>query len=64
MKGMTHKAASKAMAMEGLTDRQAKALRDHSEHHGDKHMKMMIREMKAGSTFGEAHKKAMAEVGE
>ena len=52
------------MEMEGLTDRQAKALKDHSEHHGDKHMKMMIREMKAGSTFGEAHKKAMAEVGE
>ena len=46
-----------------LTDRQKKALSNHSKHHTKKHMDFMKEKMKSGKTFGEAHKMAMRKVG-
>ena len=51
------------MAVKKLTSRQEATLKKHSKHHSAKHMAMMRREMKAGSTFTAAHKKAMKKVG-
>jgi|TARA_Y100000994_G_scaffold245533_1_gene247306 hypothetical protein len=51
------------MAAKKLTSRQEATLKKHSKHHSTKHMAMMRREMKAGSTFTAAHKKAMKKVG-
>ena len=46
-----------------LTKRQEETLKKHSEHHSAKHMKMMRKEMREGSTFTAAHKKAQKAVG-
>ena len=46
-----------------LTTRQKNKLKEHSEHHSDKHMEFMKRRMRAGDTFIQAHKKAQAKVG-
>lgn len=48
---------------DGLTDRQIETLEKHKEHHTKKHMDMMIKLMKEGKTFTEAHKIAMDKVG-
>ena len=40
-----------------LTTRQKNKLKEHSEHHSDKHMEFMKRRMRAGDSFTEAHKK-------
>ena len=45
------------------TKRQNSALKRHSAHHTKKHMAEMRKLMKKGSTFSEAHKKAMKKVG-
>lgn len=42
-----------------LTDAQKKKLQAHKKHHTDKHMALMWKEMRAGKTFAQAHKKAM-----
>jgi len=46
-----------------LTDAQKKKLKEHSKHHSAKHMAMMRKDMKAGKTFTQAHKKAQKMVG-
>jgi hypothetical protein len=40
-----------------------KKLEKHKAHHSDKHLKLMRMSMIEGSTFEEAHKKAMKSVG-
>ena len=51
------------MAKKKLTKRQKDAMRRHSAHHTDAHMKSMTKSMRAGLTFEAAHKKAMKKVG-
>ena len=51
------------MVAKKLTTRQETALKKHSKHHSAKHMAMMRKEMNAGSTFTQAHKKAQKKVG-
>lgn len=46
-----------------LTPRQEAAMKKHSVHHTSKHMSAMKKMMLSGSTFTEAHKKAMKQVG-
>ena len=46
-----------------LTKRQTDTLARHKKHHTAKHMAEMRRLMRAGSTFTDAHKKAMKKVG-
>jgi|TARA_R100000426_G_scaffold72975_1_gene50854 hypothetical protein len=48
---------------EGLTARQRKTMNSHARHHSLKHMRSMANSMKKGSTFAEAHRKAMRSVG-
>tara|TARA_Y100001958_G_C21003362_1_gene386330 strand:- start:509 stop:727 length:219 start_codon:yes stop_codon:yes gene_type:complete len=55
--------ASKKKATGKLTARQEATLKKHSVHHSAKHMAMMRKEMKAGSSFTAAHKKAQKKVG-
>jgi len=49
--------------MAKLTKRQEKTLKEHSVHHSAKHMNFMRKLIKEGSTFTEAHSKAMKKVG-
>ena len=49
--------------MAKLTKRQEDAMRKHSVHHSTKHMSFMRKLIKEGSTFTEAHNKAMRKVG-
>lgn len=49
--------------MAELTKRQKNTLDKHKKHHTAKHMAFMRKEMKNGSTFTAAHKKAMKKVG-
>ena len=51
------------MAKKELTKRQKETMARHKKHHTAKHMKEMTKAMLNGSTFGEAHKKAMKKVG-
>tara|TARA_Y100001937_G_scaffold53497_1_gene73760 strand:- start:4521 stop:4679 length:159 start_codon:yes stop_codon:yes gene_type:complete len=51
------------MAMSKLTPRQKKTMKKHSEHHTPRHMSMMRKLMIKGSSFTEAHRKAMKKVG-
>ena len=53
----------KTVKKKELTKRQKDTLKKHSVHHTAKHMAMMRRLMREGSTFTAAHKKAMKEVG-
>ena len=46
-----------------LTAIDKKKLEKHKAHHSDKHLKSMRMSMLKGSTFEEAHKKAMKSVG-
>jgi len=46
-----------------MTERQKTTMKKHAEHHTIKHMKMMVKLMKEGKSFTEAHKIAMEKVG-
>ena len=46
-----------------LTARQKKTMNSHARHHSLKHMREMANSMKKGSTFSQAHSKAMRKVG-
>ena len=46
-----------------LNQRQKDTLKKHAKHHTPKHMAFMRKEMRAGKTFGVAHKAAMKKVG-
>ena len=48
---------------DGLTDRQKDTLKKHKKHHTKKHMDLMIKLMKEGKTFTDAHNIAMKKVG-
>ena len=48
---------------EGLTARQRKTMNAHARHHSLKHMREMANAMKKGSTFAQAHSRAMRKVG-
>ena len=48
---------------EGLTARQRKTMNSHARHHSLKHMRSMANSMKKGSTFAQAHTRAMRKVG-
>lgn len=52
-----------ATKKKALTARQQATLKRHSAHHSSKHMAEMRKSMKAGKTFGQAHKAAMRKVG-
>ena len=52
-----------ATKKKALTARQQATLKRHSPHHSGKHMAEMRKAMKAGKTFGEAHKSVMKKVG-
>jgi|TARA_R100000734_G_C3263356_1_gene61381 hypothetical protein len=49
--------------MAELTKRQKQTMKRHSKHHTSRHMRVMTGLMEKGMTFGEAHKKAMKDVG-
>ena len=51
------------MVKKTLTNRQKQTLKRHSAHHTKKHMDFMRKEMRAGSTFTAAHRKAQKKVG-
>ena len=53
----------KGVSMQGLTSRQAIAMKKHSVHHTAKHLKMMTTAMKKGKTFTQSHKMAQKKVG-
>tara|TARA_R100001463_G_scaffold62468_3_gene115379 strand:- start:833 stop:1033 length:201 start_codon:yes stop_codon:yes gene_type:complete len=53
----------KGVSTQGLTSRQATALKKHSVHHTKKHIKSMVLAMKKGETFTASHKSAMKKVG-
>ena len=46
-----------------LTARQKKTMNSHAKHHSLKHMRSMASSMKKGSTFSQAHSKAIRTVG-
>ena len=49
--------------MAKLTERQKKAMEKHRPHHSDKHIQVMMRELRNGKSFTKAHEKAMKTVG-
>ena len=49
--------------MKKLTLSQMKNLKKHSEHHSKKHMDMMKKLMREGTSFKSAHNKAQKQVG-
>ena len=53
----------KGVDISKLTKSQQQAMKKHSKHHTKKHMAFMRKEMRAGKTFGAAHKAAMKKVG-
>tara|TARA_R100001509_G_scaffold36945_1_gene19866 strand:+ start:1075 stop:1353 length:279 start_codon:yes stop_codon:yes gene_type:complete len=53
----------KTVKKKELTKRQKDTLKKHSVHHTAKHMAMMRKLMREGSTFTAAHKKAQKTVG-
>jgi len=54
---------TKGVSLAGLNKRQMTAMRKHSKHHTVKHLRSMVRAMKRGRTFTQAHKSAMKSVG-
>ncbi len=46
-----------------LTKRQKQTMQKHSKHHSKKHMVSMAKTMAKGTSFTNAHKKAMKSVG-
>tara|TARA_R100001480_G_scaffold22286_1_gene32434 strand:- start:259 stop:561 length:303 start_codon:yes stop_codon:yes gene_type:complete len=59
----TKKVMIKGADVSGLTKRQQKTMKKHSEHHTSKHMKSMTDMMNKGKTFSQAHKAAQKKVG-
>ena len=55
--------AKKATGRRELTEAQKKMLEKHKVHHTAKHMAMMRKLMREGSSFTAAHKKTQKEVG-
>ena len=55
--------ARKKKKLKKLTKRQVATLRKHRTHHTKKHMQVMVRAMKEGKTFTQAHKLAQRRVG-
>ena len=53
----------KGVSLAGLNKRQMNAMKRHSKHHTAKHIRSMVRAMKKGRTFTQAHKSAMKKVG-
>ena len=51
------------MKKKSLTKRQKTTLKRHKKHHTAKHMTPMIKAMRRGKTFTQAHKLAMKKVG-
>ena len=49
--------------MEKLTPKQIVTLNKHSKHHSKKHMDMMKKLMREGTSFKSAHNKAQKQVG-
>ena len=47
-----------------LTPRQLATLKKHSKHHTAKHMKVMVKDMKEGKTFTQAHKLSLIHISE
>jgi len=59
----TRKKTSMKVKKKALTKRQDNAMKRHSKHHTNKHMKYMKRRMLMGDNFRAAHKKAQKQVG-
>tara|TARA_R100001440_G_scaffold17338_3_gene29307 strand:- start:1752 stop:1934 length:183 start_codon:yes stop_codon:yes gene_type:complete len=57
------KATSITNIIKDLKPRQKKTMRAHARHHSLKHMRSMARAMKKGSTFKNAHLKALRTIG-
>jgi|TARA_B100000424_G_scaffold270365_1_gene269507 hypothetical protein len=53
----------KRKKLKKLTKRQQATLRRHRAHHTKKHMTLMVKLMKEGKTFTQAHKAAQRKVG-
>ena len=53
----------KGVSTKGLTKRQAETLKKHAVHHSKKHIQAMVKDMIAGATFSQSHKKAQKSVG-
>jgi len=57
------KIASITNIIKDLKPGQQKTMKRHAKHHSLKHMRSMARSLKKGSTFAQAHNKAMRSVG-
>ena len=61
--GDTSSTSKKKPVQKKLTPSQNKKLQEHKQHHSPKHMAMMRRLMRQGSSFSQAHKMAQKSVG-
>lgn len=61
--GDTNTTSKKKPVQKKLTPAQNKKLQEHKQHHSPKHMAMMRRLMRQGSSFSQAHKMAQKSVG-
>ena len=53
----------KGVDLSALTKRQQETMKRHSEHHTAKHLRDMVKRMKKGKSFTEAHKASQKAVG-
>ena len=53
----------KGVDLSALNKRQQTAMKRHGEHHTAKHLRDMLKRMKKGKSFTEAHKASMRAVG-
>jgi hypothetical protein len=53
----------KGVDLSALTKRQQTAMKRHGEHHTAKHLRDMLKRMKKGKSFTEAHKASQKAVG-
>ena len=53
----------KGVDLSALTKRQQTAMKRHGEHHTAKHIRDMLKRMKKGKSFTEAHKASQKAVG-
>ena len=53
----------KGVDLSALTKRQQTAMQRHGEHHTAKHLRDMLKRMKKGKSFTEAHKASQKAVG-
>jgi hypothetical protein len=53
----------KGVDLSALNKRQQTAMKRHGEHHTAKHLRDMLKRMKKGKSFTEAHKASMKAVG-